>query len=572
MASSEHGLSIMSYELNRMDSATQLSSNTPSDQPNMSSSHGHRNYDERMGYFESGCPGDGRFGRIGEMIHVPAPGLNEIENPGRSGRYPESSQRTCLQEDRSGNPMPVGGIYYNEAGDVHGQVLIASPSDHMHLTDRNGSRHPSDLYPPTLDNTPSPTSRSALPSLAERVGKVAVPHGHVPTHSSYQPDSMSYGPSILPLSGSKVSTGISSGLPNLTIFEAQYQESQHGSELSQMDSGDHITTTNPRPQNLVIDNVCGLSPSTLSSIPMSNSPVWSQSQPLASSNAFGAQPCNPIMGASLIGNSSASSIPESDSALSVPSISSEHVGQAGKKKKKKSKMHGCETCGKYFPRPSGLRTHMNIHSNAKPFACSYPGCTRTFGVRSNAKRHLRTHGINPSVPQDGDIPPYIVDFNTPIVSISQNLEHHQPNGGMQHQTIQPFFRLRWVPPSLAHCTNAASLKPVSPNDSCSEDENDSDPENAGLQSGGSTLSLLPIPLQAVEPTVVRLSRPVTFNSPSSSSSADSPSALPTPSFGVASFDANNIQYEERNSYAETGSRPYHPSQFCALPGPAPLRV
>lgn len=213
------------------------------------------------------------------------------------------------------------------------------------------------------------------------------------------------------------------------------------------------------------------------------------------------------------------------------------------------------------------------------FACGYPGCNRTFGVRSNAKRHLRTHGINPSVPQDGDIPPYIVDFNTPIVSLSQNLEHHQPNGGTQHQTIQPpFFRLRWVPPSLAHCTNIASLKPVSPNDSCSEDENDSDPENAGLQNGGSTSSsLLPIPLPAVEPTVVRLSRPcscsyphdgcgcmpVTYKSPSSSSSADSPSSLPTPSSGVASFDANSIQYEERNSYAETGSHPYHPSQVLS---------
>ena len=323
MASSEHGSSVMSYSLNRIDSATQLSSNMPSDQPNMSSSHGHRNYDERMGYFESGCPGDSRLGRIGEIIHVPAPCLNEIEDPGRSGRYPESSQRTGLEEDRSGNPMPVGGIYYNEAGDVHGQVLIASPSDHMHLTGRNGSRHASDLYPHSLDNTPSPTSRSVLPSLAERVGKVAFPHGHIPTHPSYQPDPMSYGPSILPLSGPKVSTGISSGLPNLTMFEAQYQESQHGSELSQMDSGDHITaTTNPRPQNLVIDNVCGLSPSTLSSIPMSNSPVWSQSQPLVSSNAFDAQPCNPIMGASLIGHSSASSIPESDSAPLVPRISS----------------------------------------------------------------------------------------------------------------------------------------------------------------------------------------------------------------------------------------------------------
>ncbi|KAF8812186.1 hypothetical protein BYT27DRAFT_7274955 [Phlegmacium glaucopus] len=49
-----------------------------------------------------------------------------------------------------------------------------------------------------------------------------------------------------------------------------------------------------------------------------------------------------------------------------------------KKKKKESKMHRCEVCGKKFPR---LRTHMNMHERC---------CTRTFGVRSNAKRHLRT--------------------------------------------------------------------------------------------------------------------------------------------------------------------------------------
>jgi len=314
MASSEHGFSVMSYPLNL----------TPSDQPNMSSSQIDQDSLSRSSkeqarassrqFYPSDYSQDSRFQNSPFSHH----------NSGVPGRYPESSQRTGLQEDRSGNPMPVCGIYCNEAGDVHGQGLIASPSDHMCSTGRDGSRHPSDLYPPSLDNTPSPTSRSVLPLLAERVGKVALPHGHVPTHPPYQPDPMSYGPSILPLSGPKVSTGISSGLPNLTMFEAHYQESQHGSELPQMDSDDHITgtaTTSPRPQNLVLDNVCGLPPS-LSSIPMSNSPGWSQSQSLVSSNAFDAQPCNPIMRASLIGHSSSSSIPESDAAPLVPRISS----------------------------------------------------------------------------------------------------------------------------------------------------------------------------------------------------------------------------------------------------------
>ncbi|KAJ3543265.1 hypothetical protein NMY22_g3205 [Coprinellus aureogranulatus] len=150
------------------------------------------------------------------------------------------------------------------------------------------------------------------------------------------------------------------------------------------------------------------------------------------------------------------------------------------KKKKKSKMHTCEICSKKFPRPSGLRTHMNTHNNARPYACGFPGCTRTFGVRSNAKRHLRTHGIIPppsnTSNNNGDAP-YVVGFSPPVIapapagSEGAGIASDGPfcvtdgtamaDGESKPRLGRtPFFKLRWMPPSLTSRTNAAKLKVV----------------------------------------------------------------------------------------------------------------
>ena len=77
-------------------------------------------------------------------------------------------------------------------------------------------------------------------------------------------------------------------------------------------------------------------------------------------------------------------------------------------------MHQCKLCGKSFPRPNGLDTHMNSHSGTKrelspdiltvtyswcPFLaykCPVSDCDKAFAVRSNARRHLKTHGVAPS--------------------------------------------------------------------------------------------------------------------------------------------------------------------------------
>ncbi|VDC05723.1 unnamed protein product [Peniophora sp. CBMAI 1063] len=85
------------------------------------------------------------------------------------------------------------------------------------------------------------------------------------------------------------------------------------------------------------------------------------------------------------------------------------------KRKPKVKLHPCEVCGKAFPRPSGLKTHMNSHSGEKPFPCPVADCNKTFTVRSNAKRHLRTHGIIPDAPSVTSNTGTI-DFDTPVVA------------------------------------------------------------------------------------------------------------------------------------------------------------
>ncbi|KAI0760416.1 hypothetical protein C8Q74DRAFT_1207897 [Fomes fomentarius] len=174
-------------------------------------------------------------------------------------------------------------------------------------------------------------------------------------------------------------------------------------------------------------------------------------------------------------------------------------------------MHQCSICLKLFPRPSGLATHMNSHSGAKPFKCPIPTCTKSFAVRSNAKRHLRTHGIFPSSEHGSTSPSqFTVGFDTPLVSDV-------------HEAGKLPSKLRWVPPSLSTRSNVEYLR----GDAASEDSED---EYVLQQS----CPLLPLPLP-----------PVT------------PSASPT-------WSAEE-QYEERNSYEQAESAPYISSQVRPTP-------
>jgi len=51
----------------------------------------------------------------------------------------------------------------------------------------------------------------------------------------------------------------------------------------------------------------------------------------------------------------------------------------------------CPVCGKKCSRPSTLKTHYLIHTGDNPYCCTRPGCTKSFNVKSNLQRHIRSH-------------------------------------------------------------------------------------------------------------------------------------------------------------------------------------
>ncbi|KAI8874105.1 hypothetical protein GQ42DRAFT_113227, partial [Ramicandelaber brevisporus] len=53
--------------------------------------------------------------------------------------------------------------------------------------------------------------------------------------------------------------------------------------------------------------------------------------------------------------------------------------------------HVCNYCSKAFSRPSALTSHVHTHTGERPFKCELEGCESRFALRSNMRRHVKTH-------------------------------------------------------------------------------------------------------------------------------------------------------------------------------------
>lgn len=51
-------------------------------------------------------------------------------------------------------------------------------------------------------------------------------------------------------------------------------------------------------------------------------------------------------------------------------------------------------CNKVLATSSGLKVHMRIHTNERPFECVYPGCGKTFKTIGNLGDHKKVHTCN----------------------------------------------------------------------------------------------------------------------------------------------------------------------------------
>ncbi|KAF7316117.1 hypothetical protein MIND_00129800 [Mycena indigotica] len=160
-------------------------------------------------------------------------------------------------------------------------------------------------------------------------------------------------------------------------------------------------------------------------------------------------------------NEPAHSLPPPQVRLSPPPASTLLVPgpRAPRVRRPPKTMHRCSVCEKEFPRPSALATHLRSHSHDQPYSCNFPGCTRSFSVLSNARRHEKTHfprQSSSSAAADSEHPPspplpYSVNFDSIQVAPPFTPPPPPPSasGSSHREPDAAPYRVRWLEPNYS---------------------------------------------------------------------------------------------------------------------------
>jgi hypothetical protein len=336
--------------------------------------------------------------------------------------YPESSQRTLMDDTGPYRPMydtPSRQTSPPARAAVLSRSFASLPPRYTAMRETYPNMHPLNTSDTSLAShhyrVPNPSSQSS-------------PQDPSPTHHSmnnmYTEFTLSLLPGRTPISSPTSPISLFPNKPDLrpTMLTLQVNS------LDVVDDPDNHTTLSSLIESRM--EISGhkyeqiFSPTVPSLSPMNE--TRSQRAPYARDNMFNG--ANPARSDSSLSNSSTStqesdfppvqysSFPNGEGARGRTSIS-KSASPPGRTSRK-NKMHPCNICGKQFPRPSGLGTHMNSHNGKKPYKCLVPGCPKAFAVRSNAKRHLRTHGVSAvplTTPQMVNTT-FTVGFDPPFVS------------------------------------------------------------------------------------------------------------------------------------------------------------